>query len=428
MKKILRNLKGKKGFTLLECIIAIAVFAALTLVVMAMLTYARNEAVNANETEENLTLLIENVISDDSQKKYYDGSDVLSLEIGDGSGDSFDISYNLIDGYKNFIVCQAAGCGYHADNTVFMLDTKQEDFVQTDALVCPKCGHENYIELTCQDCLNKGDHNDINKFKYIPTTGGFYCLECGISNVRDQVSADLLVSKEQLSVKGMVANAVVYGGVPATADDSSTPENEKEIAISNMLEFNYLTVSPTAIEKTTEVERKAEDGDSDVNVNVNLTYEVKGNQTVPGVYKLKVSKPSITSHGTSVSENFSVRIMLPPYYRLVNLQEVDSSLTDGLVRVAGDTDPDTAARGEQSWIDFYFTSGHTDVTAEFQLINYKSGHSFDYDYATGTDVSMAGHGLVGHWFGANVTNYTMPSSEEKVHPKELTANFTLTKK
>lgn len=418
MKKILRNLRGKRGFTLLECIIAIAVFAALTLVVMAMLTYARNEAVNANETEENLTLLIENVISDDTQKKYYDGSDVLSLQVG-STGQTFDISYNVIDGYKNFIVC--SGCGYHADNTVFMVDTKQEDFVQTTAFVCPKCGASNNVHLTCLECNSKGLHTDKNSFQYIPTTGGFYCLDCGSSNVREDGSNDLVVNEEQLSVNGLTANAVVYGGVPALpVDDTATTENEREIAISNKLDFSSLTPTATSLDKGGLVTK-----DSDINLSMEVKYKVEGNQTVPGTYTMKLSRPSVSSGGAELA-NFVVRVKLPPYYRLINCQEINSSLTDGLVRVRH-SDADDAAIGTEAWIDFYFTENLYDITAEFQFVNYKSGHSFDYDYATGTGASMAGHGLVGHWFGANLTTYSMPTGED-VHPKEISANFNLTKK
>ena len=42
MKNLFRRLNGRKGFTLVECLIAIAVFAALTMVVFAILTNARN--------------------------------------------------------------------------------------------------------------------------------------------------------------------------------------------------------------------------------------------------------------------------------------------------------------------------------------------------------------------------------------------------
>lgn len=428
MKKFLRRLNRRKGFTLLECIIAIAVFAALTLVVMAMLTYARNEAVNANETEENLTVLIENVIGDDTQKKYYAGSDYLSLSV-EGQTKPFDVSYNVIDGYKNYIECRhvdpvtGTACEYHNDNTEFMGDIKQEEFVQTNPFVCPKCGANNTIELQCQECLATGYHNNPIAFQYIPSTGGFYCMSCGSANVRDPKSMERVVDEELLSVNAMVANGVVYGKVAANVNDPGTPEDDR----GKLIEC-YAMDASTLQTFTSPLTLSA-----DSNIYFNISYTSNESQTIPGVYTMTVSKPTVKMEvgGTETTlDTFCLRVKMPPYYKIIGLKEISGGGVIGPNIVCSEADD--APMGKDGYIDFKFEAASSSLQAQFQLVNYKSGHSFDYDYAAeslfdaGAAANLDGHGLAGHWFGATVTPNGITVTKNQ-HPTSVASSVAITK-
>ena len=61
MKNFLKRLNGRKGFTLVECIIAVAVFAAMTLIVFMILMNARAEAQKAIKTEEDFRKEMRNI-------------------------------------------------------------------------------------------------------------------------------------------------------------------------------------------------------------------------------------------------------------------------------------------------------------------------------------------------------------------------------
>jgi len=415
MNNLFKRLKGRKGFTLLECIIAIAVFAALTLVVMAMLTYARNEAVNANQTEEDLTKLIENVISDDTQKKYNGDSEVLHLTVG-SEADTFDISYNVIDGYKNFVVCPV--CGEHADNTVFMGVTKQEDFIQTTQYVCPKDeSHVFVTTLRCEECGSTGTHTDTTAYQYIPSTGGYYCLACGSSNVRDPASVEKVISEEKLSVNGLVANAVVYGKVePNDPADAS--------AYQKLVSFSNIAYDGTNARQETTVDAANQVGG--VVTITSIEYTAPRDQIVPGTYTMTVQR---TTPSAMLTDN-CVTIQLPPYYRINVLKETTGD-TSGVKHVLS-SDPDDAPIGKNGWLKLDFTKGVTSITVDFQLTNYKSGYSFDFDYnsddALAQSSTLNDHGLIGYWFGQQAQiqgSYTGDS----VYPTSIRSSsaFSITK-
>ena len=173
MKNFIRRLERRKGFTLIECLIALTVFAALTLVVFAILTNARMATVQANDTEENLTKLINNVVSDESFVRYSaaNADDMLTLKLSTG-GTDFRVSYSEIDGYKNYVLCPTAACQHFADNTEFMDSADKESFAQTK-YKCPKCSTEITQVLVCEECGNKADHTDKTSFTYIPSNGGY---------------------------------------------------------------------------------------------------------------------------------------------------------------------------------------------------------------------------------------------------------------
>lgn len=421
MKNLFKRLSKSKGFTLLECIIAIAVFAALTLVVMAMLTYARNEAVNANQTEEDLTKLIENVVSDDTQRKWNGDSEVLSLTVG-GDSNTFDISYNIIDGYKNFIICPI--CSYKADNTVFMGVTKQENFIQTTQYVCPK--DETHIfasDLKCEECGKTGIHTDTTSFKYIPSTGGYYCLECGSSNVRDPIAKEQIIAEENLSINGMVANALVYGKIEPN-NPTDTTAFQKLVTVSNVV---YDSTTGARQEQSIAPENQK---DAAISVS-SIKYESSKDQIVPGTYTMIVQG---TGNGSCFDNDgdggYSVMLELPPYYRIKVLTETTGD--DVNFKHVTCSDQDDAAIGKNGWIKFDFTRYVNTIEVKFQLTNYKSGYSFDYDYnspdTVGQNTTLNKHGLIGYWFGQQArVQGSYPG--DSVYPEVVTMQspFTITK-
>ena len=217
----------RKGFTLIECLIAIAVFGAMTMIVFMILTHARTQTVEANKSEEDLSNLIENVMGDETYKRYNkehhetEGKDVLNLVV-EGSGTNFTISYNVVDGNKNFVKCPSATCGHYANNTDFMLKyngseyeaVAKADFDQTEQYICPKCETAFYDTLLCEDCEATAAHNDTTKFTYLPTTAGFICNSCGGTAVRHtSYSSGTATGDAAMSVSGIVPNAIRYGKV-----------------------------------------------------------------------------------------------------------------------------------------------------------------------------------------------------------------------
>lgn len=368
MKKLLKRLNGRKGFTLVECIVAIAVFAALIMVVFMILANARNQAQTANKTEEDLNHLINNVVSDETYKKYREELDasgnrlnILKLNV-EGQADTFDISYNKIDGYKNFVICPT--CGHFANNSDFMGSTKPVDFTQSTAYVCPvDSTHTFYQTLRCEDCEETGTHDDTSKFTYDPTSGGYACVNCGGFAVKGANIDEAVVADAKMSVSGLHANAILYGDVVPTSNlamysDSANPSFPA--------------------------------GDGSVLVNIN--YAASSNQSLPGTYTLTI-QPNPVPTGIDTS-NFSLDLRLPPHYIIKNYKEVTSSGTS--TYKSGD------ASDNCGYIKFNFNaSGQYKV--QFQLVNYKSGFSFEYDY---NNPVADDQGLAGYWFGLNVSTPT----------------------
>lgn len=369
MNKFLKRLNRRKGFTLVECIVAIAVFAALIMVIFMILANARTQAEIANKSEEDLNHLINNVVSDETYRKYREETDaagnrlnILKLNV-EGQSQTFDISYNKVDGYKNFVYCKftgGLGCGHFANNTDFMGTTKPEDFVQTSSYICPSCGTTFYQTLFCEDCEETGTHDDTTKFTYDGGSGGYACNSCGGFAVKGANIDEAIVADAKISVSGLYPNAILYGDVvPITTlakySDSANPSFDN----------------------------------GNGSVLLNIEYTASSNQSIPGTYTLTIQpNPAPTGIDTS---NFSLDLRLPPHYVVKNYKEVTTSGTS------------TYKSGDESdnsgYLKFNFSaSGQYKV--QFQLVNYKSGFSFEYDY---NNPVADDQGLAGYWFGLNVS-------------------------
>ncbi|MBR4111681.1 MAG: prepilin-type N-terminal cleavage/methylation domain-containing protein [Ruminiclostridium sp.] len=360
MKNLFRRLNGRKGFTLVECLIAIAVFAALTMLVFAILTNARNAAVRTNETEENLTTLIENVVADESYTRYKAGSEYLTLKLSSG-GDDFRVTYTEIDGYKTFVVCPNTACQYFADNDEFMT-CERMDFVQTTHYTCPKCASSFVQQLVCEDCGNTASHTATSNFTYISSTGGFYCNACGGTGVRGSNVDDNVVSDDNLNIKTLVPNAIVYGSV-----DKFDDRND----IFDLQDSAGGTIS----------------GD----ISMTLSYTEGANSSIPGTYKIRLN----SNAGAS---DFKILVDLPAGYKIPA-----NSFSANL----GNCNPQYDATTNAYYLEFYDCTTNGFCEAEFQLVNEKSGLSFELDYYNPSDT--ANSGLSGYWFQMTSANDTYTS-------------------
>ncbi len=366
----LRNsLKKRKGFTLVECLIALTVFAALTLVVFAILANARQRSVLANTTEENLNILIDNVVSDESYVSYNDNSSKqLTLKLSNGGAD-FKISYSEIDGYKNFVLCPNANCQYFAENTAFMT-VEGEDFTQIN-YVCPKCDATIEQQLVCESCNNTGSHlAHVNKFTYMPDTCGYYCNECGSVNVRGaNIGADV-VSNNNLNIKGLVPNAILCGDIEPYGD----PEYLFDI---------YSFIDGDGNPVTSPV-----NGISPAEVESDITYSLKFKEGVsnsdPGIYTLTV-KPNAADSGCRLMR---VVVKLPKGYNVSWYNEVNG----------------TCIPSNSSNTLSFNVMNTQEAKVEFSLTNEISSTPFELDYGNNSDSSQ--DGLLGVWFLENVTYTT----------------------
>lgn len=376
----------RKGFTLIECLIAIAVFGAMTMIVFMILTHARTQTVEANKSEEDLSNLIENVMGDESYKKYNkehhetNGEDVLSLVV-DGSATNFTISYNVIDGSKNFVKCQNPnGCGYYANNTDFMMElvgseyqaVSKADFQQSSDYVCPKCYWIFSDTLFCEDCESLADHTDTSKFTYLPTTGGFICNNCGGTAVRHaSYNGGTATGDASMSVSGMVPNAIRYGNVVPKYND----DGDDVRPIESLFKYNNSAIGGGRIL-------------------FGLKYEAAANSSLPGTYTLTIQGGGTNIPADAIDENgyYEMVIQLPPHYVVKNF-----------TRTVGSAELVALSNGDESNTNTVLrirTNMGGASQFEFQLVNYKSGFSFEYDYNS-TDNST--QGLAGYWFGISTT-------------------------
>lgn len=371
----------RKGFTLIECLIAIAVFGAMVMIVFMILTHARTQTVEANKSEEDLSNLIGNVMGDETYKRYNkdhhetNGEDVLSLVV-DGSATNFTISYNVVDGNKNFVKCPNAACGHYANNTDFMLEpdaggtfkaVSKADFDQSKGYVCPKCETVFYDTLLCEDCEATADHNDTTMFTYLPTTGGFICNSCGGTAVRHtSYSNGTATGDASMSVSGIVPNAIRYGSVK---EDSNRKAED----------LIYLKSS----------------NDISTTGRFTLSYKASANNSLPGTYKIEINASGISDDAKDENGNLNFVIELPPYYVVKNL-EVNSSVSGYNINNSNPSSEESRKKGTVNNTVLTLTTNAkpSSMIATFQLVNYKSGFSFEYDYSNDDKNKR---GLAGYW-------------------------------
>lgn len=408
-----KRLSRNKGFTLVECIIAVAVFGLMSLVVFMILTNASVRAARASDSEENLAQLIENVVGDETYKKF-DAANAedhnLTLLIDNNSSQYLSVSYNVISGYKNYVECPntmsgGTPCGHQANFTEFMSSSATAMVpindpltfnVATNFFVCPSCNQQVSFTLRCPDC---GTTDVYNKASSLSTSGylftfintgscGFECSVCGSTAVTAvDGSGNYIyekVSVEGFNVSGMVANGIRYGEpVDWTTHDTAA-----------LCKFRKETSGLPDI---------AQDTGSN-GIQASLSYERKANNHFAGTYTLGLTVVNLPS-GISSSDSYFIEVVLPAGYT-VTVSHPDVTLS-------------TTSIGNKIYPTMLIKKvglGSLTSNISFELMSRESGNSFEYEYNRPTGDSDSHQGLF-RWFG--FTSVSVPSSGGRTDEGQL---------
>ena len=407
MKKLQKLFKNR-GFTLVECIVAIAVFAVLTLMVLMLLSGTERTSRNASKSETDLNNLVQNVVSDNTNKKYGVDSHTLNMKFGSAGSTPFSISYSVVDGYKNYVVCPNPTCGYidnniefmgavktdsqyladHAANYSWLADTRESHWFNVDTMsyICPKCG-EVWVEsqLQCQSCLSEGgvrDHVTVNgasvhKFAFNPETGSFTCALCGGGMVKEKGLDKAITADSALYVSGISANAIRYGKIEQPEDETA-----KEL-----------------IKMT---------GAANNNFRCNMSYKESSNNVSPGVYTLKLDYITLTDDETA-----DITITLPGSYICKIVRT--SSNADGTGDHASVAVQQSAVLENPEKTSAIYISNikranvGTDITIEFTLTNYANNATFEYDYSAETSGGVCA--LAKYWYKNSSNTISLPRTD-----------------
>ena len=384
MKSLFSRLKKRKGFTLVECIVAIAVFAAFCLMVVMITAGARREARLANDTEAELNGLVDNITDDDIQRGYnssHYSTNTLNFNYsGDASG-TFSISYDIINGHKNFIECPT--CHHFANNSDFMNGSTPQNFNPAASnYVCPECSNIVSVQLECADCGETAHYSDCdfkynsaNKWTYSKGSGSFVCNKCGSGNVSLK-DLEKYMSLSNLSVSGIAANAIRYGTV--------IPLEQKEVVT---ITDGAGAAAPAGV--TASVQVSYGDG---------VSADLLKNPNYLADYKIRI-------YGVPVGDEKKVILTLPAGYDIRDLREGTSNYDLASKKVSYNVS--TTDNSTISW-----TTNGGEITLRFKLVNMESGFSFDYDYQKSNytyqimndsgsyvDKDYDGPGLAVYWFG-----------------------------
>lgn len=360
------RLYKNKGFTLIECVIAVAVFAVMTAMVLMILAMAITTQKQSMDAEEELNKLVSNVVQDETNRRFGPDSHTLMMKVGTG-GDGFSMTYNSIDGYKNYIKCPYCTCD--ENNTEFMGKIYETAAYQAlsdaekrshkisyyfgdasyvgNTFTCPDCGQPfTESHLLCRSCGNRQATG--GSFSYDNSVGSFYCNSCYSTNVVDETSSkamsDNVAGDTPFVLSGLQANAIKYGSV-------EKPDDTEKKALANV----YTSGSATS------------------SCNMTITYTPNPNSSKPGKYKLSVT--NLIPSDTSLTS--TVELFLPPLY----VPTIVSYSTSIATKVGVSQSEDITDNTKQSKL--YIRNVPAVVSSfdiEFTLTNYQNLMSFEYDY------------------------------------------------
>lgn len=407
-----KRLSRNKGFTLVECIIAVAVFGLMSLVVFMILTNASVRATKASESEENLAQLIENVVGDETYKKYDASSRNLTLYIDNNSSKELTVTYNVISGYKNFVECPnttmgGAACLHHANFTEFMSDSATSMVphndpstfdVATNFFVCPSCGNQVIFTLSCPDCGTTDSYNKTSShsasgylFTYIQNgTNGFECSVCGSTAVMAVDAAGNFISEkvsvDGFNVSGMVPNGIRYGEAIDWNywDDMSTANHRMDLC--KFREVNAADPTLPSAQYNT-----------NGGIQASLSYLGTANSSYAGEYSLRLYANSLPG-ALSVSNPFFVEVVFPVGYTITYDLTKFTKVSRGTKVINGTTYPTLLFKRSAGMTGDVIEENSGTFT--FKLTSAESGYSFEYDYNRLSSESDTKQGLF-RWFGFN---------------------------
>lgn len=410
MKKLKFNIR--KGFTLVECIIAIAVFAIMTSMVLMIMASTVKLSKRASESESGLNQLVQNVVQDNSNKTYStNDSETLNMKFSGAYSADFAMSYSRVDGARNMFRCPS--CSYESNSMEFMsyifsnadyvaaseADKKRfkishwfdPSVASRSNYVCPECGtatNAASVNMMCISCERTGT---ATSFIYDDINGGYSCPACNSGKVVQldatsglPINQDMVNTNYDFKISSIQSNAIRYAHI-----EEPTADDRKE----------FLHISAPASPETD-------------TFTMQLDYSASTVAQAVGVYTLRISGINHFESGDIAS----VVIYLPGGY-VCNLLPTSSTNVAGKPVVAGKplaswTQPDEDESGKRYTntnqkskisITGIETTNQSDAIIKFTLTNYKNNHDFEDDF------SEEG-GLMKFWFGqgGNTMLFTNP--------------------
>lgn len=412
--KRLNSLRQRKGFTLVECVIAIAVFAVLTSMVVMIVGNAVELSKTSEDSEADLSGLVNNVVQDNSKAVYGGNSETLEMHFGTSSDVNFRMTYSTVDGYKNSIRCK--NCKKVFNNLEYMSylysttqyqsasDAEKKYKISywfskdlTDStrnyFQCPDCEAKMYmsdITMRCLDCNSEHALNQYNGgtlfFELNSYTGNYRCNLCGSENVgqietkadgtTDYV-ANQLTSETAFMLSSMKANALRYGYVE---------QLEEKADVKKLL----------VMEDKTGTENTA------LKCSVDFSYAPNASLSKPGIYTMSISG---VSGITGSNQPATIKVTLPGSY-VASLVSDPSHPNDGTgnnVNVIVTPSSNYAKSDKTSLITIsnVTTTNCNSIVVKFTLENYANKNNFEDDYtqeckeADGAEPSVA---LARYWY------------------------------
>ena len=412
---------SKKGFTLVECVVAIAVFAIMSSMVMIIMSSAVTTAKKSSDAERDLNGLVQNVEDSHTHYTYTDGSDEFKMKFG-GDSVNYSITYSKSTGYKEYITCPYPDCGYYGNFSEFLFNiptTEQYkkvvaangnvDYYSLGSYFYPHKDKSWWYPIENKDdplhpyiIDGKGVPNDktnqelLDKF-YCPsckrllaekskvdTAGGEYAardFKCYTCFNTGSPYDDAYFKYNRATCSFYCAKCGSANVMEEFAHDELGAGSEYSVngIYSNAIRYGSVE-KPDATKCRTLVQLFKEDG----------------TETTGGVKTITITKPALSS-GDYVYDFYidivdcgTFKMKLPPGYKIPV-----SDYDDVLVNKKFDNTTSATVDSDNTLIITRCKGGGSQHI-RFSLVNAVNGSPFDYDY-------QAEGGLFGYWFRINDT-------------------------